>query len=231
MAAGLAIANQLRTQSQGLLQGNKNAQDAIGLTQIADAGLNEYTELLTLARDKAVQASSDTNSPEARAALEEDVKQLMLQADDIAKQTQYNGINLLDGTFTGKKFHVGSESGQTIGMTITNADIATMGVADGDLDLTTQAGADAAIVSIDAAIKSIDAIRSNVGSTQISLESRVRVNEATSANVQAAESQIRDVDFAAESANSQKLSLQLQAGAWAAGKAAESQQLILSFLR
>jgi flagellin len=230
-AAGLAIADQLRAQSQGLVQANKNAQDAIGLVQIADGAMTEYSKLLVTARDKAVQASSDTNSPEARAALEEDVKALMEQADAIAKQTQYNGINLLDGTFTNKKFHVGSEAGQTMNMSIANTDIASQGIADGDLDLTTQTGADAAITAIDAAIKNIDGIRSSIGSTQIALESRVRVNDATAVNVKAAESQIRDVDMAAESQNSQKLSLQMQAGAWATGKALESQQLILSFLR
>jgi len=230
-AAGMQIANQLRTQNQGLIQGNKNANDAIGLVKIADGAMQEYSNLLVLARDKAVQAASDTNSDEARNALEEDVKQLMSQADDIAKQTQYNGIKLLDGTFTDKKFHVGSEAGQTIGMSIANTDIASQNIADDDLDLTTQSGANDAITSLDAAIKSIDGIRSSIGSTQNALESRVRVNDVTAANVKAAESQIRDVDYAEESSNYQKLSLQMQAGAWATSKAMESQSLIMSFLR
>jgi flagellin len=230
-AAGMAIANQLRSQSEGLLQANKNAADAVGLVKIADGAMDEYQKILVTARDKSLQAASDTNSPEARAALEEDVKQLLQQADDIAKNTAFNGINLLDGTFTNKNFQVGSEAGQTISMTIDNTDIASQGIADGDIDLTTQAGADAAIASLDAAIKSIDGIRSGIGSTQNALESRIRVNSATQVNVKAAESSIRDVDMAEEGQNAQKLSLQMQAGAWASGKALESQQLILSFLR
>jgi flagellin len=230
-SAGLSIANQLRSQSQGLLQANKNASDAIGLVQIADGALEEYSKILVLARDKSVQASSDTNSPEARAALEEDVKQLLQQADDISQQTSFNGINLLDGSFTTKKFHVGSEAGQTITMSIANTDIASQGIDDASIDLTTQAGAEAAITSLDNAIKSIDAIRSGIGSTQSSLESRIRVNDITSVNVKAAESQIRDVDYAAEQENLNTLSIKQQAGAYALTKSFESQSLVLNFLR
>ena len=230
-AAGMAIANQLRSQSQGLLQGNKNAQDAIGLVKIADGAMDEYQKILVTARDKSVQAASDTNSPEARAALEEDVKQLLEQADQISKNTAFNGINLLDGTFTAKKFQVGSESNQTIGMSIANTDIASQNIADADIDLTTQAGADAAIVSLDAAIKSIDGIRSGIGSTQNALESRVRVNAATAVNVMAAESQIRDVDYAAEQEKLTKNNIKMQANTYALQQSFQNQQMVLGLLR
>ena len=230
-SAGMAIANQLRSQSQGLLQGNKNAADAIGLVKIADGAMEEYGKLLVLARDKSVQASSDTNSPEARAALNADVAELMKQADDIATTTSFNGINLLDGSFTGKKFQVGSEAGQTIGMSIANTDIASQNIAAGDIDLTTEAGAQAAIASFDTAIKSIDAIRSGIGSTQSALESRVRVNSATAVNVKAAESQIRDVDYAAEQERLNTNNIKMQANIFALGKSFEQQSLVLNLLR
>jgi len=231
MAAGMAIANQLRSQSQGLLQGNRNAQDAIGLVKIADGAMEEYQKILVTARDKSIQAASDTNSDEARAALEEDVKQLLEQADKIAKNTQFNGINLLDGTFTDKKFQVGSESGQVVTMSIANTDIASQNIADDDIDLTTQSGADAAIVSLDAAIKSIDTIRSGIGSTQSALESRVRVNEATQVNVAAAESQIRDVDYAKEQEKLTKNNIKMQANTFALQQSFQNQQLVLGLLR
>ena len=230
-AAGMTIANQLRSQSDGLIQANNNINNAIGLVQIADGALGEYSDLLVQARNKAIDAASDTNSPEARAALENDVKLLLEQADQISATTEYNGISLLDGTFTNKLFHVGSESGQTMSMSIANTDIASQNIADADIDLTTQTGADAAIVSLDTAISSIDNIRSSIGSTQIALESRLRVNDVTQVNVASAESQIRDVDYSKESQISQKLQLQLQAGAWAQGVAAQTQQAILSFLQ
>ena len=230
-SAGMQIANQLRSQSQGLIQGTRNAQDAVGLVKIADGALEEYQKILVTARDKAIQASSDTNSPEAREALEEDVKQLLEQADNIAKTTQYNGINLLDGTFTNKRFQVGSEAGQVLTMSISNTDIASQNIADGDIDLTTQAGADAAITSLDAAIKGIDGIRGNIGSTQSALESRIRVNEATQVNVAAAESNIRDVDYAEETAKLQRNTIKAQANTYALQQSFQSAQLILGLLR
>jgi len=230
-SAGMQIANQLRKQYNGLQQGTKNANDAIGLVQIADSALSEYQDLLVQARDKAVQATSDTNSDEARAALEEDVKLLMEQADKIAKETQFNGINLLDGSFTDKKFQVGSESGQTIGMTIDNTDTTSLGVDDASIDLTTQSGADAAIQSFDDAIKQLDSIRSGIGSTQLALESRIRVNETTAVNVKAAESQIRDADLAEEEEKLNKYSILQQANNYALGKSFEQQQMVLQLFR
>lgn len=230
-SAGMAIANQLRSQSQGLLQANRNINDAVGLVQIADGAMDEYQKILVTARDKAIQATSDTNSQEARDALEEDVKQLLEQADQIAKTTQFNGINLLDGTFTSKKFQVGSESGQTITMSIANADIAAQGIDDASVDLTTQVGAEAAIVLLDDAIKGIDGIRSGIGSTQSALESRLRVNSQTQVNVKAAESQIRDVDYAEESTNFDRLSIISQAGNFALAQANAMQQNVLRLLQ
>ena len=230
-SAGMAIANQLRSQSQGLLQGNRNAQDAIGLVKIADGAMEEYQKILVIARDKAIQAASDTQSDDARAALEEDVKQLLQQADDIAKNTQFNGINLLDGSFTSKKFHVGSEANQVVNMSIGNTDIASQGIADDDIDLTAQDKAEEAIGKLDTAIKSIDTIRSGIGSTQSALESRVRVNETTQVNVAAAESSIRDVDYAKEQEKLNKNNIKMQANVFALSKAFESQSLILNLLR
>ena len=170
-ASGLAISNQLRAQHQGLDQAIRNSNDAIGLTNIADSALQEYTEILIEARDKASQSVSDTNSVESRAALEADVKELMASADVIAKQTSFNGINLLDGTFTAKVFQTGAYSGQTTSMTIANADIATLNIADADIDLTSSAGSTAAMTSIDAAMKTLDVIRSGIGSVTQGLES------------------------------------------------------------
>jgi flagellin len=226
-ASGLAIANQLRSQSQGLDQAIRNSNDAIGLTNIADSALKEYTDILSLARDKASQAVSDSNSVESRAALEADVKALMDSADVIAKQTSYNGINLLDGTFTAKSFQTGAYSGQTTSLTIANADIATLGIADADIDLTTSAGGTAAMVSIDAAMKTLDGIRSGIGSTTQGLESRVRNMTTTSVNIKSAEDNIRGVDLAQAKADLDQWSIKNQASTFAFSMAAQTQQNIL----
>jgi len=230
-AAGMAIANQLRSQSQGLIQGNKNANDAVGLVKIADGAMGEYQKILVIARDKSVQAANDTESDDARNALEEDVKQLLEQADQIANNTEYNGIKLLDGTFTDKKFQVGSENGQTISMSIDSTKIADQHIADSDIDLTTQSGAEDAITSLDAAIKSIDKIRGGIGSTQNALESRIRVNEITQLNVASAESQIRDVDYASEQKKLTTNNIKQQANNFALQQSFQNQQMVLGLFR
>jgi len=133
-ASGLAIANQLRAQHEGLSQAIRNSNEAVSLTNIADGALQEYTDILLTAREKASQAISDSNSAESRAALEADVKALMDSADVIAQQTEFNGIKLLDGTFTNKVFQTGAYSGQTTSISIADTTIATLGIDDASLD-------------------------------------------------------------------------------------------------
>ena len=226
-SSGLAIANQLQTQHQGLAQAVRNSNDGIALVKIADSALQEYTDILLLARDKASQAVSDTNSVESRAALEADVKALMESADIIAKQTSFNGINLLDGTFTGKTLQTGAYSGQTTSITINNADAATLGIDDASVDLTTSAGAATAMTDIDAAMKTLDGIRSSIGSTQQGLESRVRNMETTIVNIQSAESNIRDVDVVQARADLDQWNIKNQAATFAFTMSAQTQQNVL----
>jgi len=226
-ASGMAISNQLKSQANGLGQAIKNSNQAISLLNIADGALQEYTDLLSLAREKASQAVSDSNSDESRAALEADVKALMESADKIAKQTQYNGINLLDGTFTGKKFQTGAYSGQTTSITINNVDTATLGVDDASLDLTTGSGAESALTAIDAAMKTLDGVRSGIGSTTQGLESRVRNMTTTQTNVMAANSTIEDVDEAQARANLDQWNIRSQAATFAFQMSQQTQQNIL----
>jgi flagellin len=226
-ASGMAIANQLRSQHQGLSQAIRNSNDAISLTNIADSALQEYTDILMEARDKASQAVSDSNSAESRAALEADVKELMDSAEAIAANTSFNGINLLDGTFTGKKFQTGAYSGQTTSISIADASTATLGVDDASLDLTTGAGAEAAMTSIDAAMKTLDGIRSGIGSVTQGLESRVRNMENTSVNIQKAEDTIRNVDEAQARADLDQWNVRNQAATFAFSMASQTQQNIL----
>ena len=226
-ASGLAIANQLRSQHQGLAQAVRNSNDAISLTSIADSALQEYTDILSLARDKASQAVSDSNSVESRAALEADVKSLMDSANEIASQTQFNGINLLDGTFTNKNFQTGAYAGQKTSITITAVDTTTLGIDDASLDLTTSAGAEAALTSIDAAMKSLDGVRSGIGSVTQGLESRVRNMQNTISEIQSAEETIRGVDEAQARADLDQWNIKNQAATFAFSMSAQTQQNIL----
>ena len=137
-AAGLAISDRMTSQINGLNQAAQNANDGISLAQIADGALGEVTDNLQRMRELAVQSANATNSPSDRAALQQEVSQLETEIDRVATQTQFNGINLLDGTFTAQQFQVGANSGQTITVSsIASARASALGVYQG-FNLTNQ---------------------------------------------------------------------------------------------
>lgn len=224
-SSGMAIANQLSSQAHGLGQAIRNANDAIGLTNIADGGLQEYSDILIKIRDKASQAVSDSNSADSRAALKADIDALVASAEKIATNTSFNGINLLDGTFTGKKFQTGAYSGQTTDISISSTKTADLGI--NSLDVSDATNASTSLTSIDAAIKSLDTIRSSIGSVTQGLESRVRNMTTTKVNIETAESNIRNVDEAQARADLDKWNVRNQAATFAFSMASQTQQNIL----
>ena len=113
-AAGYAITQGMTSQINGLNQAANNASDGVSLTQTASGALSEVTSDLQTMRDLAVQSLNATNSTQDRADLNTQFQQLMADINDVATNTQFNGVNLLDGTFQGATFQVGANAGQTI---------------------------------------------------------------------------------------------------------------------
>jgi flagellin len=113
-AAGLAISSRMTAQINGLDQAARNANDGISLAQTADGALSSVSDNLQRIRELAVQSANATNSSSDRASLQQEVSQLQSEIDRVATQTQFNGVNLLDGSFTAKQFQVGANAGQTI---------------------------------------------------------------------------------------------------------------------
>ena len=126
-ASGLAIANSLRSQSTGLGQAIRNANDGIGVVQTADGALDEYTNIINTVRTKAIQAASDGQNDDSRAAIDRDIRKLLEEADNIAKTTSFNGLNLLDGTYQDKNFQIGAYANETVGVSITSARTSSLG--------------------------------------------------------------------------------------------------------
>jgi flagellin len=120
-AAGLAISERFTAQINGLNQAVRNANDAISLSQTAEGSLSQTTNLLQRMRELAVQSANATNSGTDRTALQAEVTQLTAEVDRIATTTQFNGLNLLDGTYTSQAFQVGSNANQTVGISLTSA--------------------------------------------------------------------------------------------------------------
>jgi flagellin len=225
-SAGLAIADKLSAQSQGLGQAMRNANDAIGLIQTADGALQEYTQITQRIRTLAVQAANDTQDTASRSYIQTEVNRLISSASFINTQTKFNGKSIFTGTaFT---FHVGAYKDET-----TETTIKTMGAHSvlGSASVSTQAKAEDTIKAMDSALATIDTLRASLGAAQNQLESTVRNNSTAQVNITAAESQIRDVDFAAESANFNKRNILAQSGSYAMSQANAVQQNVLRLLQ
>nr|WP_320136795.1 flagellin [uncultured Amphritea sp.] len=126
-AAGLAISDRMTSQINGLTQATRNANDAISLTQTAEGAMSESTNILQRMRELAIQSANDTNSATDRSNLQKEVAQLQSELNRIADTTSFNGKNILDGTFTSAKFHVGAEADQTINVSIGSSRATSMG--------------------------------------------------------------------------------------------------------
>src|SRR5215813_412826 len=113
-AAGYAISQSMTSQINGINQASRNANDGVSLAQTASGALQEVVNDLQTMRDLAVQSLNATNSSIDRADLDSQFQQLKADIDNVATQTQFNGVNLLDGTFQGASFQVGANAGQTI---------------------------------------------------------------------------------------------------------------------
>lgn len=120
-AAGLAISSRMTAQINGLNQAGRNANDGISLAQTAEGGLSTAGELLQRMRELAVQAANGTNSASDRSSLQQEVSQLQQELNRVATTTQFNGLNLLDGSLNNAQFQVGANANQVIGFSIANA--------------------------------------------------------------------------------------------------------------
>ncbi|MEI6767900.1 MAG: flagellin [Betaproteobacteria bacterium] len=127
-AAGLAISNRMTSTIKGLSMAIRNANDGINMAQTADGALSQTTSILQRMRELAVQASNASNSADNRASMQQEVSQLKTQIDQIAKTTNFNDINLLDGSATKLDLQIGANQGQTMTMNFDSAQTKDIGV-------------------------------------------------------------------------------------------------------
>ncbi len=127
-AAGLAISDRLTSQIRGLTQAVRNANDAISLSQVAEGALNESTTILQRVRELSIQSANSTNSAQDRLSLQSEVNQLVSELDRIANTTSFNGLKLLDGSFSAQSFQIGAEANQTINVNVAGATADILGV-------------------------------------------------------------------------------------------------------
>ncbi len=228
-AAGLTISEKMRSQIRGLNKASTNAQDGVSLIQVAEGALNETHSILQRMNELATQAANDTNTTLDRDAIQSEINQLTSEIDRIRSTTQFNTMNLLDGTFTGKKLQVGSLEGQYISISITNMNASTLGVS--GLKVSSYTSAGSAMTKIQKAINSVSQMRSTLGALQNRLEHTIANLDNVSENTQAAESRLRDTDMADEMVEYSKNNILAQAGQSMLAQANQSTQGVLSLLQ
>ena len=227
-AAGLSISEKMRSQIRGLNKASSNAQDGISLIQVAEGALNETHSILQRMNELATQAANDTNTSTDRTALQQEVNQLTSEINRIQSTTQFNTMNLLDGSFTGKNLQVGSLCGQKIDIAISNMNASSLGVSGLKVSSFSQAGT--SMSKIQAAIDKVSTQRSKLGALQNRLEHTINNLDTTAENTQSAESRIRDTDMAAEMVQYSKNNILSQAGQSMLAQANQSNQGVLSLL-
>ena len=194
-AAGLAIAEGFRSVVRGAQAAQRNAQDGVSLVQTAEGALSESTNILQRIRELAIQAANGTQSTVNRNALHTEVRQLLAQIDDIALDTQFNGVKVLSATQT-VTLQTGAFTSQVLGVTIRGAKSTDIKVS--NVALSTVALAVSAISAVDIALQSVGTLRSTLGAFQNRLEFTINTLAIQEENSTAAESAIRDADIAQE---------------------------------
>ena len=231
-AAGSAVASNLNTVARSGKQAMRNANDGISIIQTAESATVEVLNILDRMRELAVQSSSETLDNGERAYIDDEFEQLSDEIERIAQATEFNDLNLADGTNTSLSVQVGVTSGTESQLTIVLGDltVSTLGVDTTSIDMTTSTTAQSAIDAIDAAIDSVNSVRADYGSVQNRIDSSIANMTTYVESLTAAKSQIMDTDYASETAEMTRLQVMQQAGVAALAQARTINQSVISLL-
>ena len=232
-AAGMGVSEKMRAHISSLKMAGRNAQDAISMVQTAEGAASEISSILGRMRELAVESSSEVLQATERAYLETEFDALQGEAERIAQSTEFNGLNLTDGTDTSVSVQVGIfnvAAEDRISVSLGAIDTATLAVDASTISVSTVAGAQASITAIDTAIDSLNSTRAQYGADQNALSSSVRNLENYTENLIEAESRIRDVDFAEATASMTRNQIFQQAGLSVLSQANSSPSAALALL-
>ena len=230
-AAGLAISERMRSQIRSFSVAARNAQDGLSLAQTAEGALGEVSNILSRMRELAMQSSNGTLSANDRTTIDAEFEELKSEINRIATETEFNGTALLEGTNTAITIQVGIDAGETIQLAMVDVQTGATGLNVAALDTADQANAVTALGAIDTAIDTVNGARGTLGAGQNRLSSTLRSILNVRENLSAAESRIRDVDVASETADLTKNSIMQQAAVSVLQQANTQPQVALSLLQ
>lgn len=232
-AAGLAISEKLKSQIKSSSQAIRNSNDGISFVQVAEGGLNEIQSMLTRLRELGVQAASDTVGEKERVFTDKEYQQLKTEIDRIAKVTNYNGTNLLNGEGDKLDFQVGINNDAfadriSYNSGDINAQLESLGLE--SVEVGSKEGAQESLTLVDEAIRKVSGQRAELGALQNRLQSTTNNLEVSVEGLTASNSRIRDLDYASETANNARLSILESAGTSVLAQANMSTQNALKLI-
>ena len=236
-AAGLGISENLKADIRSMAQAQRNTNDGISMSQVAEGAMNEMGGIVSRMRELAVQSANQTLGSDERGYIQTEFTQLRNEVNRISATTEFNGQKLVDGSASaGLAFQVGinNSANDRVAMSITKLTTSTLGSTSlhiASATLSTVTGARNALAAFDKAIGQLSSARAKVGATQNRLQVTVSNLAVAQENLSAANSRIRDVDVASETASLTKSQILSQAGLAVLSQANQVPQSALSLLR
>ncbi|MBE9531841.1 MAG: flagellin FliC [Proteobacteria bacterium] len=229
-AAGLARADQLKAQSRAIQAALRNSNDGVSTLEIADKSSEKITELLVRMTELAASAAQGTLDDQTRGYYSDEYDALASEIDRITATTEFGGTKLLDGAISSINIQIGFRDSSSDRLTIALANVTStsLGIAAGDL--ASQGSAQAAITLLDTALVKVNDARASFGAQTTRLNTTIANLSVTFTNFQAAESRIRDADFAIETAQFTKNQILIQSGVSVLTQANTLPQSALSLL-
>ena len=232
-AAGLAISEKLKANIRSIRQAKRNAGDGISLIQTAEGGLNEISNIIIRLRELSIQSANDTLGRDEREFSDIEFQNLKEELQRISAVTEFNGIRLLDGSGNRMEFQIGLYNDPIQDRIVYNAEdmdssITALGLA--AETVSTKEGAQVSLRRLDDALVRINGMRANLGALQNRLSSTINNLGNSDENLSAANSRIRDVDVAAESANMTRSNILMQSGVSVLSQANQTPQAALKLL-
>jgi len=232
-AAGLAISESLKSEIRALQQASRNANDGISMVQTAEGSLDEISGIAIRLRELAEQAANGTLGSAERQFLDDEFQALTSEIDRISAVSEFNGTKLIDGSGASVDIQVGTGANANDRISLdfsTTVNAAALGLSASTLTGTDGSAARTTLTALDGALTTISQTRASFGAVQNRLESTVRNLGITTENLSAANSRIRDVDVAEETANMTSLQILQQAGISVLAQANFAPQSALSLL-
>lgn len=231
-AAGLAVSEKMRFQIKGMEQAGRNIQDGISLAQVAEGGLSTVGDILQRLRTLSVQAANGTLASSDRMLIQQEVNALVSEIGRMQTSISFNGTKLLNDT-AGAGFsiqlQVGASNGQYLKIQLSSITVTSLGIS--ALNITTSPQATGAISTLDSALTNVLSLRAKIGAASNRLALTYDFNGIQRENMMAAESRIRDTDFAEEMTNYTRNQILMQASTAMLSQANVSIQSVLSLLQ